>query len=834
MGNGIRKAGLCLLAALLLAVACGVPAGALQEKARTVRVAYPVQPGLSGYDQYGNRTGYTYEYLEEIAQYTGWEYEFVESPGSLNDSLVDLMDQLDRGEVDLMGAMAYTDDMGERYDYTSHSYGNEETVLQVPYDCPQDIVINSKLEQKIRIAVLNTTGMRVSELQEYCKMNLITPEYVKCSSVEEQVEAVRDGRADMFLNSSLNYVEGVRTIARFTPRPFYFVTAKGQNSQMMEELNSAILSIEQADPYFATTLYEKYFTSANTELNLSGSEQAYVEDAGILKVGMLHDQPPYQYLREADETPAGIAVDMLDYITEKTGLRFELVPADSSEALYQMVEEGRVDLVAGMSYDYDLAREKGLSMSQPYLSVGYILMMNESISEESLEGKRLALTADSSYKGPTVGNVTRYDTVLDCVKAVADGKADYVYLDVYTAQFYINQPYYRNLKLVAQTYSPKKVCFGVTKPGSRELLSILNKVVATISEVDAQSIVNQNLLHQNSLSLMEFIWQNPVDALLVLSAMFLLIILFLLYILFQRVRMNRRSALELKKHYRVYGLVNEFFYEYNFGTQLLLVSIPPKDETGKPELRPFDCSRPDSGVKDEFLEIILSREDGSRETQIECIDGRPHWLRIALDTVYDGGKPAYALGKINIIDEEKQELDSLLDRASRDSLTQLYNAEASRSLIREGMARLREGEYDGLILVDVDRFKEVNDTYGHLRGDEALQKVAAFLKESVRSDDMVGRPGGDEFCLYLRGIKNARALGEKCGFICERARSYRGEDGLRFTCSVGAVLISAGQEYETVYQRADAATYRAKRLGRDRYVISGEDGACGDGAPPQP
>lgn len=832
-GPGGGRLGLRLAACFAVAVcllAGMFPAAALQTDApetpetegRTVRVAYPMQEGLTGFDEYGNRSGYTYEYLEEIAQYTGWNYEFVDRTGDLNDSLTELMDMLDTGSIDLMGAIVYSEELGKQYDYSSHSYGTGETVLQVPYSCPQDLVVNSKVQQDIRVAVASTTGARIQELEAYCSMNLLTPDYVLCGSLEEQIKAVEEGRADVFLNSSINYAEGVRTVARFAPRPFYFITTKGQNSELMEELNSAMQSIEQADPHFATTLFEKYFVSPNTELNLTGAESAYASQAGTLKVGVLENQPPYQYLDPDTGGFRGIAVDLLGYVSEKTGLSFELVGASDQETLYRMAQEGQINMVAGMPYDYDLARQQGISMSQPYVSTGYILLMRENISESSLKGKRLALTNTGTYKGETVGKVVQFPTIDACVRAVADGEADYTYVDVYTAQYYINQPYYRGLKLVAQTYDPRKVCFGVVKSEERVLLSILNKTVTVISEMDRQGIINQNLLRKTQLSLGDFVWQNPVESVIAVAAVFAVIVLVLFVFLWQRVRMNRKNALELKKHYQVYALVNEYFFEYDFRTQLLLVFLPSKDSQGQPETLRFDRETLASPEHVEFLKLITSRQDGMRELYMDCITGKSHWLRIALETVYDGNDPAYALGKIHIIDEERQEKDALREMAQLDSLTRLYNAEATRTLVCDGFARLAPGEQDGFILVDVDRFKSINDTYGHLRGDETLKQVAELLKVSVRSGDVVGRPGGDEFAVYLHRIPSREMLAQKCGALCEKARSCVGEDGLRFTFSVGAAAVSPGEDYDDAYRRADAALYEAKRGGRDRYSIAPE------------
>ncbi|MBC8569231.1 transporter substrate-binding domain-containing protein [Zongyangia hominis] len=238
-----------LLAMVMLASLC-VTADAKQEKGRVVRVGYPIQWGLTEIDEDGNYRGYTYEYLQEIAQYTGWTYEFVQVPGDTDQSLGTLMDMLDKGEIDLMGGTLYSQALAETYNYSAFSYGTVDTVLQVLHDDPRDIVIDSQSNQKIRIAIIETSKMRRQELEEYCKLNLIEPEYILCKSGEEQLHALKSGRADALLNTSLNLFPGVRTIAKFSPKPFYFIMSKNNGQGLMQELNSAISSIEQADPYF--------------------------------------------------------------------------------------------------------------------------------------------------------------------------------------------------------------------------------------------------------------------------------------------------------------------------------------------------------------------------------------------------------------------------------------------------------------------------------------------------------------------------------------------------------------------------------------------------------
>lgn len=820
-----RRWGLILVAAVLLITGMA-PADNMEAKERTVRVAYPIQSKLTDVDENGIYSGYTYEYLEEIAQYTGWNYEFVQVPGTVDESLTTLLEMLERGEVDLMGGMLYTEDMKERYDYSGHGYGVSETVLQVPYESTQNhLIINSQIPQGMRISVLNTASRSIDELEDYCKMNLITPEYIPCKSVEEQVQAVREGRADAMLNAGLNYVEGVYTIASFASKPFYFITTKGKNSGLMEELNGALNSINQSDPTFSTALYEKYFSSPNDTLILSNDEKKYIEQSETLKVGVLKGQQPFQYIDDETGTMKGIAVDLLSKFSEETGLTFEFVGFDTQEQMIQAAQKDGIRLVAGVTYNYKMAREQNLSMSRPYLSSEYILMMNAGQREEQMEGKKLAVFPGSPYQEDFPGQTMEFDTIAECVKAVKNGEADFTYVDAYAAQYYINTPEYKDLKLSPQYDEPRKICFGLVKPADKELLSILNKAVTTITDVDMQAVINRNTLQQPKFSISYYIKENPVEAIVAMAVVFLLVIAGLLAVMRQRMKMTKKANLDLKKHFRVYALLDEYFFEYNFATEVLLVSNPPKGENGKTSLEEYHYQKhfPDETMdqaREEFFCIVRSGEDGIRELKLLCEDGRYHWLRIALETIYDGEVPVYSIGKINIIDEEREEKERLREKAQMDSLTHIYNSETTRNLVEHRLQNLKEQQNGAMLLVDIDHFKSINDTHGHLKGDAALSTVAQMLRGLFREEDVVGRIGGDEFLVYMENVKSEENLRNKCESVCRKANELLLETGEKLTISLGAAMSTEGDRYEELYQRVDQALYAAKKAGRNTFRLA--------------
>ena len=798
-------------------------------KARTVRVAYPIQEGLTEVDEKGRYSGYTYEYLQEIAQYTGWNYEFVQVPGTIDQRLTELLKMTRTGEVDLMGEILYTKDTASQFDFSGHSYGIAETVLQTLYDVSNDIVVDSQTMQTMRIAVYRNSKLRTQEMMDYCEMNLITPELIYCENEEEQVQALKDGRADALLNTSMSYIEGLRTIARFAPRPFYFVTAKGDNKGLIKELNAAMTNIDQTDPNFSARLFEKYFVAPNNKLSFSDAETAFIQKASVIRAGVLRSQPPYQSYDTKTQKPRGISVSLLDNIASRTGLRIEYVVVPDEARLYQMVAAGELDLVAAMTYDYHQAQENGVSMSRPYAAAQSVVLINSGIGDNSLEGRRLALLDNISLSGDGPENVIRFQTFPDCIKAVNSGAADYLYVDGYTAQYYLNQSEYHNLRSIPQPSEVRKICFGVSNPGNRELLNILNKAVLTLSEPEIQSLVYQNTAIQQNVTLSGIMRQYPIETVTLISLFLLFIIGALSFGLYQRSKSNQKTALELQKHLQMYELMNDYFFEYDYKTKLLMVSNPSQKEKGGAELTSFDCSLPpqtntEGKSRPRFLDVVLSGRDEIREIQLDCLDGQKHWLRLAVKTVCsETGKPAYAIGKINVIDHEKQEQAKLLEQAQKDSLTNVLNAKVVRNSIEAALSSLWPGTTGALLLIDIDYFKSVNDTYGHMRGDQVLKEVAGILKNSFQNG-IVGRPGGDEFIVYLKDMQSRDRLCKQCEAVLAKLHTISLTAEKNVTISAGVALAVPGISYHTLYQMADKALYSAKRNGRDRFEFaSGTD-----------
>ena len=169
----------------------------------------------------------------------------------------------------------------------------------------------------------------------------------------------------------------------------------------------------------------------------------------------------------------------------------------------------------------------------------------------------------------------------------------------------------------------------------------------------------------------------------------------------------------------------------------------------------------------------------------------------------------------------RAEFDRSLELAVTDGLTGLRNR---RYVFRHLESLLRGGTACGVLMIDVDRFKPLNDYYGHAAGDAALREVAARLREHVRASDVVARYGGEEFLVVMSG-----AGAEETGVIAERLRAAigdrpidLGQAKLPVTVSIGSALTGNTPNADALIAAADAAMYRAKGLGRNRVEAATE------------
>ncbi|MBE6560132.1 MAG: diguanylate cyclase [Ruminococcaceae bacterium] len=173
--------------------------------------------------------------------------------------------------------------------------------------------------------------------------------------------------------------------------------------------------------------------------------------------------------------------------------------------------------------------------------------------------------------------------------------------------------------------------------------------------------------------------------------------------------------------------------------------------------------------------------------------------------------------------QNRRTIGSLSLRVSQDPLTQIYNAASVRELSEEYLAFPERN--CAVLVIDIDDFKKINDCYGHIFGDSVLICIAEAIRKLFRSQDIVGRVGGDEFFVLMKDTADTAIIRRRCEKIVETFRDMRfpGREDVRICCSVGAAVCpQQGKNYTTLFHAADLAMYRAKASGKNRCCLAGE------------
>lgn len=542
---------------------------------------------------------------------------------------------------------------------------------------------------------------------------------------------------------------------------------------------------------------------AESSLTLTPEEQAFIDEHKVVKAAAMGGVAPIVY-EGADGEAQGIARLIFDEIAAMTGLSFEYV-------LYPSVK-------ASLDSDYDLLfvserryAPNEMLLSTPYLKSETILFLNASLNSDQLDDKIYAAVRGSALpEGVREENAVYYNTREDTLDAVNRGKADYGYGNSYSVTFYTLNNGYKNIVTVPKEKESRQYCAGVDA-GNEVLLSIINKAIGAISESKMQKLTLDAMVYaEREISLAMLVNAYGQE----ISITVALVIGLLLFGIASYIRVNKKLRLQNLRHERLSELSNEYLYEY----------FPSEDRLKLSEKCTllFEAS---GTLRDSLqsLKELLAQVDCDGQTAtvtLPLAKGGPGVFKAVSFCVYDSNERLYSvIGKLIDVSAEAAEKERLILESQTDGLTGLYNAAAIRELVSEGLAQRDGRKIDALLLVDLDDFKHVNDSHGHLAGDQVLEQFSQCLKQTFRGTDLIGRVGGDEFVVYVRDVPSTDFIRERFRRLVHHMQAV---DTVPITISGGIVLVQKETPYDAVFQAADEALYQAKGNGRNQAVVYGQ------------
>ncbi|MDU5111393.1 MAG: GGDEF domain-containing protein [Clostridium sp.] len=521
---------------MLIVIMCTIiyPKSVSAEENKIIRVGFPSVSGFTEKKD-GVYTGYAYEYLREISIYTGWQYEFVEK------NLEELLEDLRNGEIDILAGMIKNEATIQIYDFPKYDSGKTYTTLAVldnnSFDESKYIILDG---MKVGYLEKNVNGP--NDFKEFCEENKIKDidliSYSGGNGRPFLLEKMKDGEVDAIIGGDLTVDSNENVIAKFGEKPHYFATTKG-NSEVIEGLNRAIYKIKDDNPYFDQTLYNKYFVNNyNNNLVMTKDEVNYIKNMNPIRSAYVDGLMPIQYYDEGTNQPKGIFIDAMNLISERTGIKFDFVRAKTYNEAYEMIVDGKVDIIIGAVNDYSIGDKYDFMLTKVYSNHEVLKVVNKGkYNNEDKEIIALPIghgpinSIDDEYE------IKYYNNIEECLKAVNEGKVTSTYGNSYSISNYSAVGYYNNIKVI-YTGEESEITVGISNKMDSYARDILNKAVYSLSDKDIENIVQKNTLNiKHSISIKDFFYTNLVLCLTIISIV-LIIIFTLIYIIF-KMRFNK-------------------------------------------------------------------------------------------------------------------------------------------------------------------------------------------------------------------------------------------------------------------------------------------------------
>lgn len=492
-----------------------------------IRVAQIDLSNFYDYDRDGPIGGYGFEYLQDISTYTGWQYKYI--PSTWDHAL----QMLEKGEIDFLGPAPRTPELEQKFDYSALEAGQNYSVLCVEIENTKVAFNDFKKFNGMTVGLLKDSIVNNS-LALFSQNNGFHVKTVTYDNQASLLKALHDQKIDAILTSSLDKRPTERVIARFNPKPYFFITAKG-NTAIMDQLNNAMRQIKDNNPYYNYDLQKKYYnTKEEITPIFTTEEKEYIKNADILKTVYDPAWKPIEYYDEITGSFSGITAEFFQQLSNATGLKFEYIRTNSYTESLKRITDKQADILCGIDNDAHWANQHNLILSDSYLSASIVLVKNDNVKNldhaiAALSKDFLAATEYVKMSNPSM-KIVYYDTPLECFRAVNSGNADITYANTYVAEELLKDPKLNKLSIVETVNLADQLCIGISKAQDPLLLSILNKGINSISDAQMNNIIFKHTLNSEPEITLEYLlYKYPRYLIFALSLFFLVVVLILVY-----------------------------------------------------------------------------------------------------------------------------------------------------------------------------------------------------------------------------------------------------------------------------------------------------------------
>ena len=519
-----RLLGTLLGVCLFVCLAVPLSAYASTTDGKTVRVGWYqsdlFQEGTSDAEE---KSGYCYDYLQSLTDYTDWNYEYVYGEWG------ELYDKLINGQIDFMAAMSYTDERAVLMNFPKSAMGTDRYFLYKHAD--DDTVLSDDLTtfEGKRIGLVRNNRMSYFA-EQWIKENDVGAETVYFDGIGEMDEAFMNGKVDLItrtLENSSN-TDDIASVISLGEEPYYIAVNKSRHD-LVSELDEAANTMLSVNPYLLLELQKKNYGTSLVAKTLSKEENTWLKEHDTIRVGYMDNYLPYS-ASDDDGNATGLMTDVLGSALKT--LRTERIP-DIEYVAYsgygEMVEAlkaGEVDAAFPVADDPWRLEQDGINASAEVITDRGAFFYKE--VNEKADIKRISvnenniLQIDYTKQVYPDAELIYYPTIRECLDAIVKEEVDGTVMDTLRVQYVTGQAKYNMLSYVQMGAGTGK-SFGVDK-GNKELLLILNRGIKSLDSTFGYDSSYKYMDSFYSYGVIDFIKAHLIAVSLVLGGMIAIII----------------------------------------------------------------------------------------------------------------------------------------------------------------------------------------------------------------------------------------------------------------------------------------------------------------------
>lgn len=456
-----------------------------------VRVGFYNWDGINIQDEDMNRSGYAYEYLMHLARYNNWKYEFLAYDATWQES----MKMLENNEIDLLCAMVKTEKRSEKYNISELSMGVIQSILTTKKSNKR-YYLNDKHYDYLKIGAISENAPN-DVFRNYAISHDIDFDFFFSTDNNEHdflLSALLEGKIDAIFRTQFDITDKEKIILNFGSKEIYIAVNK-ENEALYKELNASMTRLSGNEPHLADYLNRKY-SKNHTHLNYTRDEIEYVnthQDKPI-RLGFIDQNKPFSWVE--GNTYKGIFIELIDLISNKTGLPFELIPISDKDLnnINIILDNYNIDGFIGFNDDSNFSEKLGLEISDSFMEYSYATLFYDFISNEKVGVyKKFKFVAEPyeeyKYKEVHPNATLFYYTSLDESSNQLEKKhVTSVFLDEFSAQILMNQIYREDLNIKSNVNYKVKRTIAIRNSLPKEIIMLINKGISNTSEDELSDI----------------------------------------------------------------------------------------------------------------------------------------------------------------------------------------------------------------------------------------------------------------------------------------------------------------------------------------------------------